>query len=154
MNGAQRTRARWRIGTGGKFGRTTNGDLVPLTSSEHLQCFVWGEAPGGLATYTQLADQRLRPTGDPVAYLEWRRGERWAHLYDATAVRPIRPMTEQQRTALAAAMIARRTCTECGRVEAWCLPTNNGRVCTDCDPDNGTYHYDEPAETRWETTTW
>ena len=96
----------------------------------------WLTAPVGLATRRQLAALGLRPGGTaPVAYLEWRRGRRWAGLYPIHHAVPKRPATPAQRAALAQAMTARRTCPVCGKDAGYVLPTRY-RTCIDCHPTN------------------
>lgn len=96
-------------------------------------------APAGLATRSQLRDLGLRPGGqDPVAQLAWasrsrcggaRDGYRIAWLYYTHLARPVRPMTPAKERALARAYLARCTCTECGLLHEYCLPTSLGRTC-------------------------
>lgn len=94
-------------------------------------------APAGLATRYQLRNLGLRPGGqDPAAQLMWRSraggsrdGVRIAWLYYTHLARPVRPMTPAKERALARAMLARCTCTECGLLHEYCLPTSLGRTC-------------------------
>jgi hypothetical protein len=96
----------------------------------------WGWAPGGLATRRQLAALGLRPGRTrPAAYLEWRRGDRWAALYPIHLAVPKRPATPAQLAALDKAMTARRTCPVCGTDVGYVLPTRY-RACIDCHPTN------------------
>ena len=94
-------------------------------------------APAGLATRYQLRNLGLRPGGqDPAAQLMWRSraggsrdGVRIAWLYYVHLALPVRPMTPAKERALAKAMLARHTCTGCGEIHEYCLPTGNGRMC-------------------------
>ena len=89
-------------------------------------------APDGLITRRQLRAVGLRPGGvDPVAEIRWRRGQRFALLYDTTQAQPIRPMTPGKWRALAAAMTARRTCPLCGQDRGYVIPRTLG-TCVPC----------------------
>ena len=89
-------------------------------------------APTGLATKRQLLAYGLRPGGqDPVARLEWRRGERFAWLYGIDAAKPKRAATPAQLAALDRALAARRVCPSCGETKGYCIPTSLGE-CLDC----------------------
>lgn len=94
-------------------------------------------APDGYATRMQLRARGLRPGGQPVAaQLMWRSrkargGVRVAFLYRVDLAKPVRPMTPGRRTALAAAMRARRTCPSCGRDAGHVIPTSLG-ACVPC----------------------
>lgn len=95
--------------------------------------YPYRSAPAGLLTRRQLRAQGLRPGGqEPVAQILWRRGDRVAYLYRTDRARPVRPMTPGRARALAAAMLARRTCPECGIDQGYCIPTSLGR-CVPCD---------------------
>ncbi|MFD5349951.1 RRQRL motif-containing zinc-binding protein, partial [Streptomyces anulatus] len=82
-----------------------------------LPTYRWHLAPEGLATRRQLRALGLRPGGqDVVVQLERprrRRGPLVAYLYRVDRAKPVRPMTPARRAALAAAMLARRTCPIC-----------------------------------------
>jgi hypothetical protein len=138
-------------GTGGPVGVTTDGRAVAVVSTAGTDAsasppggwnplgpgtfpiFRFGWAPAGLATRRQLAACGLRPGGQsPVARIEWRSGRRWADLYLVSAAKPKRAMTPAKATAVAAAILARRTCRECGAVADYCLPIRYGRRCLDC----------------------
>jgi DNA polymerase III epsilon subunit-like protein len=87
-----------------------------------LPTYPWfDQVPEHLKTRRQLAEQGLRPGGPVVAQVVWRRGERWADLYDLNAAEPKREMTEAQRAALAKAQQALRTCSGCGTVFSFVL---------------------------------
>jgi hypothetical protein len=93
-------------------------------------------APDGLATRRQLRARALRPAGQPVAaQLMWfsRLGEgpRVAYLYRIDLARPVRAMTPAKATALAAAMLARRTCPACRADAGYVIPTSLG-CCVPC----------------------
>lgn len=68
----------------------------------------------------QLADAERQLTN--AARLIWRRGERWADLYDVSAAKPKRAMTEAQRAALEKARQAQCTCPHCKTVFSFVLP--------------------------------
>lgn len=85
-------------------------------------------------TRVGAAARGLAPVGEPVARIVWRRGRRHADLWPAASARPKHAPTPAQTAALAAALVARRTCTGCGDVAPWCLPTRNGRLCAACVP--------------------
>ena len=67
------------------------------------------QVPEGLKTRNQLAEQGLRPGGPVVARVVWKRGNRWANLYDVAAAKPKKPATEAQLAALTKANAAPRT---------------------------------------------
>lgn len=119
-------------GTGLPGGLTVTGEWT--APGGEYPTYRFASAPAGLATRRQLAARGLAPVGEPVARIVWRRGRRHADLWPVTGARPKRPVTPAQTAALAAALVARRTCTGCGDVAPWCLPTRNGRRCDRCDP--------------------
>lgn len=89
-------------------------------------------APDGLMTRRQLRARGLRPGGqEPVGQIVWRRGQRIAYLYRVDRARPIRPMTPGRARALAAAMLARRTCPVCSLDRGYVIPTRYG-ACVPC----------------------
>lgn len=77
----------------------------------------WRLAPDGLATRRQLRALGLRPGGQDVAAEVHRPRRRKpplvAYLYRVDRAKPVRPMTPARSAALAAAMLARRTCPNC-----------------------------------------
>lgn len=79
------------------------------------------QVPEHLKTRKQLAEQGLRPTGPVVAQVVWRRGKRWADLYDVQATTPKHEATEPQLAALEKAQAARRTCPQCKTVFSFVL---------------------------------
>jgi hypothetical protein len=84
--------------------------------SSTLPTYPWfDQVPEGLLTRKQLKDKGLRPGGPAVALVVWKRGERWAALYDASVALPKREMTEAQAAALEKARAAQRTCYSCGK---------------------------------------
>ncbi|WP_328466736.1 hypothetical protein OHA21_47080 [Actinoplanes sp. NBC_00393] len=92
-------------------------------------------APDGLATLRQLRAEGLRPNGqDPVAQILWRhrKQRRVAFLYRRDLAAPKRTATPAQRRALAKALLARRTCGLCGRVQTYFIPRSTG-ACLTCD---------------------
>ncbi|MFJ8625845.1 RRQRL motif-containing zinc-binding protein [Kitasatospora sp. NPDC093550] len=102
-----------------------------------IPTYPWRMAPAGLLTRRQLRARGLRPGGQQVAaQLMWRsrrstNGVRVAYLYRLTHARPVRPMTDGRRRALAAANTARRTCPTCGRDAGYVLPAHLG-TCLPC----------------------
>ncbi|MGI5507449.1 RRQRL motif-containing zinc-binding protein [Lentzea sp. CA-135723] len=89
-----------------------------------LPAFGWNSSPAGLLTRRQLADERLRPVGDPVALLIWGRARatgrpyrRWAALFPVEQACEKRPCTPGMRAAIDAALAARRVCQICGPVD-------------------------------------
>jgi hypothetical protein len=96
--------------------------------------FHW--APRHLYTARQLRAQGLRPGGQaPTAQILWRRGLRVAYLYRADLALPRRKArrkaTPAQRTAIAKALSARRTCPTCGTEKPYYIPRSLGE-CLDC----------------------
>lgn len=110
----------------------------PIGVRYGIPTFPWRLAPDGLATRRQLRKRGLRPGGqEPVAQVMWRScrargGVRVAYLYVVALALPVRPMTPGRARALAAAMLARRTCPECGRDAGYVIPTSLG-MCVPCD---------------------
>jgi hypothetical protein len=100
-----------------------------------LPVFRWRLAPGGYATYRQLRAQGLRPGGQSVAAElrrpRRRRGPLVAYLYRVDLAKPVRPMTEAKRAALAKANAARRLCPGCGRDAGYVIPSSLG-TCVPC----------------------
>lgn len=87
-----------------------------------LVTYPWfDQVPEHLKTRKQLAEQGLRPGGPVVARVVWRRGKRWADLYDLNTAKPKRAMSEAQRAALDKAHQAQRTCPGCGHVYKYVL---------------------------------
>ncbi|MEU8090011.1 RRQRL motif-containing zinc-binding protein [Micromonospora chalcea] len=82
--------------------------------------FPFHTAPAGLATRRQLRAAGLRPGGhDPVAQILWR------HRTNR------RVATPAQREAIAKALLARRTCRDCGQIKPYYIPRRYG-CCLDC----------------------
>ena len=98
--------------------------------------FHW--APDGLYTIRQLRAKNLRPGGqEPAAQIMWRyKGRRKnkrcvAYLYRIELALPKRTATPAQRTAIAKALAARRTCPTCGTQKDYYIPRSLGE-CNDC----------------------
>jgi hypothetical protein len=124
--------ARAVAGIGGPVGVTTDGRAATATSGQFV-AFRFRLAPAGLATRRQLSACGLRPGGaQPVAQLVWRRGRRFADLYDITTAVPKREFTPAKQAALGKAMRARRTCPDCTRDAGYVIPARYGR-CVDCE---------------------
>jgi hypothetical protein len=88
-----------------------------------IPTYAWfDQIPEHWKTRNQLADLGLRPGGPVVARVVWRRGRRWANLYDQRLAVPKRQPTAAQRAALAAAHQARCTCPGCQTVFPFVLP--------------------------------
>ncbi|MEU1941627.1 RRQRL motif-containing zinc-binding protein [Streptomyces sp. NPDC020125] len=101
-----------------------------------IPTFPWRLAPEGLATRRQLRARGLRPGGQPIAAQVMRANRRRggvqvAFLYRLDQAKPVRPMTAPKRAALAAAMLARRTCPACLTDAGYCIPTSLG-LCVTC----------------------
>ncbi|MGW3567275.1 RRQRL motif-containing zinc-binding protein [Streptomyces sp. NPDC000941] len=101
-----------------------------------IPTFPWRLAPDGLATRRQLRARGLRPGGQPVQAQVMRANRRRggvqvAFLYRLDQAKQVRPMTAAKRAALAAAMLARRTCPACGTDAGYCIPTSLG-LCVAC----------------------
>ena len=91
-------------------------------------------APDGLATRRQLRAKGLRPGGqDVAAQILWTKYGRLrvAYLYRVDLAKPVRPMTPAKWSALAAAMLARRTCPACRRDAGYVIPASLG-TCVPC----------------------
>ncbi|GGU94880.1 hypothetical protein FHX79_113716 [Streptomyces cavourensis] len=95
----------------------------------------WRLAPEGLATRRQLRAMGLRPGGQEVVAEVHRPRRRRpplvAYLYRIEHARPVRPMTPGRAAALAAAMLARRTCPNCLVDVGYCIPRSLG-MCAPC----------------------
>ncbi|MFI8305508.1 RRQRL motif-containing zinc-binding protein [Streptomyces sp. NPDC085927] len=100
-----------------------------------LPVFRWRLAPDGYATRRQLRAQGLRPGGQDVAAQLERprrsRGPLVAYLYHIDRAKPVRPMTDAKRAALAKANRARRTCPACGCDAGYVIPAALG-TCVPC----------------------
>lgn len=87
-----------------------------------LPTYPWfDQAPEHQKTRKQLAELGLRPGGPVVAQVVWKRGKRWADLYDLSEAKPKREATEAQLAALQKAQEARRTCPHCKTVHPFVL---------------------------------
>lgn len=99
-----------------------------------LPTFMWRGAPTGYATRRQLRAAGLCPGGQPVAaQVLWRGigGTRAAYLYRLDLAKPKRTATPAVRAALAAALLARRTCRTCTQVRPYFIPRSLGE-CLEC----------------------
>ncbi|MDQ0386000.1 hypothetical protein J2S54_002820 [Streptomyces sp. DSM 42143] len=111
-----------------------------------IPTYPWRYAPDGLATRRQLRARGLRPGGQPIAAQTMRisrrrqSGVQVAYLYRVDLAKPVRPMTSRKWGALALAMLARRTCRQCGITYSYCLPTSLGMCLLCAHPD----HSDSP----------
>ncbi|MGW3354126.1 RRQRL motif-containing zinc-binding protein [Streptomyces bungoensis] len=107
-----------------------------------LPVFRWRLAPDGYATRRQLRARGLRPGGqDVAAQLQRPRRRRpplVAYLYRVDLAKPVRPMTDAKRAALAKANRARRTCPACRRDAGYVIPAALG-TCVPC-------AYPEPSQ--------
>ncbi|MFJ2017144.1 RRQRL motif-containing zinc-binding protein [Streptomyces nodosus] len=112
-----------------------------------LPVFRWRLAPDGYATRRQLRALGLRPGGqDVAAQLERprrRRGPLVAYLYRIDAAKPVRPMTDAKRAALAKANAARRLCPECRRDAGYVIPASLG-ACVPCTTPTTAFDDDTP----------
>ncbi|MFD5720179.1 RRQRL motif-containing zinc-binding protein [Streptomyces sp. NPDC127036] len=100
-----------------------------------LPTYPWRLAPDGFATRRQLRARGLRPGGQPIAAQilrpRYRRGPLVAYLYRVDRAKPVRPMTAGRRAALAKAMLARRTCSQCRTDVGYVIPSSLG-TCVTC----------------------
>lgn len=104
----------------------------PTGSRYGFPTFPYHYAPDGLATRRQLRADGLRPNGQPViAQLLWRKGKRVAYLYRRDLAAPKKPATAAQLAAVEKALLARRTCRECGVTRPYYIPRRTG-ACLDC----------------------
>ncbi|AWE51560.1 RRQRL motif-containing zinc-binding protein [Streptomyces nigra] len=107
----------------------------PSGSQYGIPTYPWRYAPDGLATRRQLRARGLRPGGQPVAAQvlrpRYRRGPLVAYLYRVDRAKPVRPMTPGKRSALAKAMLARRTCPSCRTDAGYVIPISLG-MCVTC----------------------
>ncbi|MER6692677.1 RRQRL motif-containing zinc-binding protein [Streptomyces minutiscleroticus] len=106
-----------------------------------LPVYRWRLAPDGLATRRQLRARGLRPGGqDVAAQLERPRRRRpplVAYLYRVDLAKPVRPMTDARRAALAKANAARRICPACHVDAGYVIPASLG-TCVPCAYPEGT----------------
>ncbi|MCQ8830689.1 RRQRL motif-containing zinc-binding protein [Streptomyces malaysiensis] len=105
-----------------------------------IPTFPWRLAPDGMATRRQLRARGLRPGGQPIAAQVMRAnrragGTQVAFLYRLDRAKRVRPMTAAKSAALAAAMLARRTCPACRTDAGYCIPTSLGLCVTCAYPD-------------------
>lgn len=99
-----------------------------------LPIYPWfDQVPDDLKTRKQLAELGLRPGGPVVARVVWRRGERWADLYDVKTAVPKRPATPAQLAALAKAHEKQRTCPGCKTVFSFVLGWRDIEHCPVCE---------------------
>ena len=108
----------------------------PTGSRYGFPTFPYRYAPKGLATRRQLRRQGLCPGGnDPVAQILWRHRKqiRTAHLYRGDLAVPKRAATPAQLSAIAKALLARRTCPHCGITRTYYIPRRTG-ACLTCEP--------------------
>ncbi|MDX2843245.1 3'-5' exonuclease [Streptomyces ipomoeae] len=97
----------------------------PVDTEDGVPVYIWGQAPAGLQTKTQLAESRLKlsPGQLPLAYVRHRKHGDFA-LYDPAAAVKMRPLPSATKKK----MEARRTCPECGQVRKHIV----WRVCSAC----------------------
>jgi DNA polymerase-3 subunit epsilon len=84
--------------------------------------YAWfDQVPDHLKTKTQLGKLGLKPGGEPVAFIYWRRRDATYYLYDVAEAVPKRTLSTAQQAALAKAQQAaerkRQTCAHCGAVD-------------------------------------
>lgn len=109
----------------------------PTGAQWGIPTYPWRLAPDGMATRRQLRARGLRPGGQPIAAQIMRRSRRRkarcavAYLYRIDLALPVRPMTPGKRQALAAAMLARRTCPQCRTDAGYVIPRSLG-TCVSC----------------------
>jgi hypothetical protein len=98
-----------------------------------LPTWPWRMAPEHLATRRQLSAAGLRPGGAaPAGQVMWMRHRKpaVAYLYDLSAAVPKREYSPGLARSVAAMLAARSTCSSCGTVYDFCLPTS--RDCVSC----------------------
>ncbi|MFI1968235.1 RRQRL motif-containing zinc-binding protein [Streptomyces cinnamoneus] len=114
----------------------------PTGARHGIPTYPWRLAPDGLATRRQLRAHGLRPGGQPVVaqvmFHSRRRktGVQVGYLYRVDRAVPVRPMTPGRAAALAAAMLARRTCPTCRQDAGYCIPTSLGECVTCAYPED------------------
>ncbi|WP_422754532.1 RRQRL motif-containing zinc-binding protein [Micromonospora sp. WMMD708] len=99
-----------------------------------IPTYWWQGAPAGYATRRQLRAAGLCPGGQEIAaQVLWRGvgGTRAAYLYRVDLARPKRTATPAQLRAVRAALLARRTCRICERVQPYYIPRSLNE-CLDC----------------------
>lgn len=117
--------------------RATDYDPTGIRHSG-MPTYPYRYAPNGLATRRQLRALGLRPGGQDIAgQILWRRGRRIAYLYRIDRALPVRPMTPGRARALDRAMLARRTCPDCGQDAGYVIPPSIG-ACNGCSADYST----------------
>lgn len=115
-----------------------------------LKTYPWfDQVPENLKTRNQLAELGLRPGGSIKAQVVWKRGQRWANLYDLAEARPKQPATAAQLAALKKAQEKRRTCPVCKAV----LPYVMGRY-DDCPVCLANERSEELSEVRAQARLW
>jgi hypothetical protein len=78
-----------------------------MHQGREMDQYPWFDSvPDNLKTKTQLGKLGLRPGGDPVAFVYWRRRRATYYLYDVAQALPKREMSEAQAAALAKAQAA------------------------------------------------
>ncbi|MBF6045959.1 hypothetical protein GO001_12085 [Streptomyces sp. NRRL B-1677] len=113
----------------------------PTGATHGIPTYPWRLAPDGLATRRQLRARGLRPGGQPITAQVMRRSHRRkdevqvAYLYRIDRALPVRPMTPGRAAALAAAMLARRTCPTCRQDAGYCIPASLGECVTCAYPE-------------------
>lgn len=99
-----------------------------------LPTYPWfDQVPEHLKTRKQLSELGLRPGGPVKARVVWRRGERWADLYDVGEARPKREASPAQLAALEKAQEKRRACPGCKTVFPYVLSWWNIQHCPVCE---------------------
>jgi DNA polymerase III epsilon subunit-like protein len=111
------------------------------------------QVPENLKTRKQLAETGLRPGGPVKAQVLWRRGKRFANLYDVSEAKPKKPATPAQLAALEKAQAKLRTCWQCGVDQGYVLGTryNPDEECMTC---AGRIRDEEVAEVRATARMW
>lgn len=90
-------------------------------------------APENLKTRRQLADLGLRPGGQAKGRIYWKRGKRYADLFEVAEALPKKQPTPAQLAALEKANIKRRTCPRCGTVFDFVIPGDwQWNNCNEC----------------------
>ncbi|BFU43391.1 RRQRL motif-containing zinc-binding protein [Krasilnikovia sp. MM14-A1004] len=108
----------------------------PAGTRHGLPTFPFHYAPDGLATRRQLRADGLRPNGQPIAaQILWRHRKhiRTAYLYRRDLAAPKRTASPAQLAAIGKALLARRTCRNCGTTRGYYIPRRTG-ACLICEP--------------------
>jgi DNA polymerase III subunit epsilon len=124
---------------------------------DKLDQYEWFDSvPDHLKTKTQLNEQRRVPTGEPKAFIYWRRKDQYYFLFDIAETREKAQASERQLAALAKAKAAKEakrraelTCTACNTfydIESYYSDQvfSSSNLCWDCQ-----FKIDRVAASEW-----